>query len=791
MVVYTVRDRGVRREVVQEESAPAPAGSEPTDIEYAPGSVYLVTDKGERRTFGSYYTPDHIVEHIVRETLGPLCRALTADSGAASNGADFAERVLSLRIVDPAMGSGHFLIRACQFLAEEIATNPHTAADPVLAGDATLAHWKRLVVERCLYGVDVNPMAVDLAKLALWLETVAADRPLTFLDHHLRTGNSLIGAKVNDLAALPGERGMYQEGFDAILARKLPVLLQPLAAIRDLPSESIGQVKEKHRLYHQFRRAAGLFWTLADLWVSAAAGLDLEADSYHEALEAVDTARRFAALARNELNQWAEAAEKALDLPFHWELAFPEVYFDGDHRRNLAGFDAVIGNPPYEVLSERESGHDQSALKAFIDATLAYRPSKGGKNNLYKLFICRALDLLADGGRLGFITPMPVLGDEQAAGVRAALFDEGGFAGVESFPQKDVPARRVFTDAKLSTAVWLYEKSEAAKVRPFRVRVHPANVIESDSPSLTLTTADVPIYDPVNRAIASCSQADWDLVTRIVKSGRIGRLGEFCTSYQGEVNETNEKQKCLSRHADDGPLVLRGANVCLYMIREASQGEAYYIDVNRFFAGKKADAKAHHSKEVRIGFQRSSPQNNFRRIIAAPIAHRNFCFDTISYVPKSRSKLHLAVVLALLNSRLLDWYFRLGSTNSKVNEYQFDNLPCPVFTTNAEPDADATGRQDRALTALRHRRTADAVAELLPLLARPPFSLAVQVVIVAAVVRIMAIERERGEIARTDRASLSPEAQPYQDVIDKLLYGMAGLTTEEVRGLEERYERML
>jgi hypothetical protein len=224
-------------------------------------------------------------------------------------------------------------------------------------------------------------MAVDLAKLALWLETVAADRPLTFLDHHLRAGNSLIGAKLEDLAALPGETGMYREAFAAALARKLPALLGPLAAIRELPSECIRQVKAKHRLYDEFRRAAGPFREVADLWCAAAAGFDLDADHYHEALEAVDKPKRFAALARNEWYQAADAAGTALGA-CHWELLFPEVYFDGPERRGRAGFDAVIGNPPYEVLSERESKQDLSRLRAFIDATPAYRPSQRGKNDL-------------------------------------------------------------------------------------------------------------------------------------------------------------------------------------------------------------------------------------------------------------------------------------------------------------------------------------------------------------------------------------------------------------------------
>jgi hypothetical protein len=227
MLVYARRVQGVREEVVRPESERPPVGYEYAEIAYAPGSVYLITDKGERRAFGSYYTPDHIVNAIVKETLDPLCVAATKqleqDIGrcrrrlARATGSDrdrltetlanlkaaYPERILRLRVLDPAMGSSHFLVRACQFLGEEIATNPYTAGE-ASGGESALSYWKRRVVENCLFGVDVNPLAVELAKLALWLETVAADRPLTFLDHHLRHGNSLIGARVGEIGTLPG-----------------------------------------------------------------------------------------------------------------------------------------------------------------------------------------------------------------------------------------------------------------------------------------------------------------------------------------------------------------------------------------------------------------------------------------------------------------------------------------------------------------------------------------------------------------------------------------------------------
>ena len=165
---------------------------ESEEVVYREGAVYLLTDKGERKATGSYYTPDYIVRYIVENTLAPLCE-----------GKSVAE-ILSLKILDPATGSGHFLVGVVDYLAEELITHPDAAFMTETASEDTeLAYWRRRVVESCVYGVDLNPMAVELAKLSLWLHTVAKGEPLSFLDHHIRCGNSLIGAKIENLANLP------------------------------------------------------------------------------------------------------------------------------------------------------------------------------------------------------------------------------------------------------------------------------------------------------------------------------------------------------------------------------------------------------------------------------------------------------------------------------------------------------------------------------------------------------------------------------------------------------------
>lgn len=826
MIVVRKRGQGRTEEKVQPERERVPQGFQATGTSYPADSIYLLTNKGERRASGSYYTPDHIVDYIVEHTLKPLCddvsRGLQREIDEARQSfdlatgdervrlaaqlerleRDFDDRVLSLRVLDPAMGSGHFLIRACQYLAEEIATHPYTGdetAAGIASDESALTFWKRRVIEQCIYGVDMNEMAVELAKLALWLETVAADQPLSFLDHHLRHGNSLVGARLSTLGVLPGERSLLVNVFARQVEAQLPSLLDPLAAIRRAPSETAEQVKAKGRLHTAFERAREPFRAVGDLWCATFTREGhrlVTAEGYQRALDALAKPREFSRLAEEEWFREATVMTRRDDMEcFHWELEFPEAYFDEHGRRADAGFDAIIGNPPYDVLSEAESGRDLTALRSFVAHDTVYEPSRRGKNNLYKLFVCRALDLLRGGGLLGFITPMAILGDDQAADIRRRVVEVGAFTGIEAFPQKDNPARRVFSEAKLSTAVFTLQKgkSDSTDERVFVARVHPGRTIDADAPSLKLSTAFIPLYDPANLTIVSCSQADWDLATRIMQSGRLGRLGDYAESFQGEINETNDRSaNRISYNPEDGEEIIRGAHLSLYAVREASQGTPVFLKVDEFLNRPRSiseDAKAFHHRYERVGFQRKSPQNNFRRLIAAPVSEGKFLLESVSYVPSHKTQVPLELVLALLNCKLCEWYFRLGSTNAMIGEYQFKILPCPVFANSLQVTDEAIQKQ--AFAALAAGDIERVFDSLKPLLIASPFSLAVCAVIVEAVDRITAIEANRGVISRAARAALHPDAQPYQDLIDKLFYALAGLTDAESVALEERLARML
>lgn len=334
-------------------------------LEPAAGGRFTLAPATGRHDSGSYYTPDFVVDRLVEDTLEPLLRARSEALVAAGASSDEAlELFLGLRVLDPAMGSGHFLVAAGRYIAQYVAT------DPSYGGDLSLEEIERRVAERCLYGVDLNPMAVELARLSLWLSTVSKDEPLTFLVN-LREGNSLVGVDLGTL--ISGDGGLFSERF----GHEARELLHRVDEIRAIESTAGSEVHEKERL-------AGLAGELR-------APIDAYAD------ETV-----------------APAFEAPAGRFFHWELEFPEVFLslDGDPRDD-AGFDIVIGNPPWVRI--QDLGRETAAW------CRAHYVLASGSFDLYVPFLERGIDLMACGGRLGFVVPNKLLKLEYARRLRDRL----------------------------------------------------------------------------------------------------------------------------------------------------------------------------------------------------------------------------------------------------------------------------------------------------------------------------------------------------------------------------------
>lgn len=396
------------------------------------GDVYFAHSPTERKATGSYYTPEYIVGYIVKQTVErglrerrePLEARLARWLGEVASALDDAERtrlqkavdrellhfvereVLTFRVCDPAMGSGHFLVNAAHtianFIVETLNLAPWENAE--LDGDPTI--WLRRLVESCIFGVDLNPLAVELAKLSLWLHTVAEAKPLNFLDHHLKVGNSLIGAWARDLVSLPTAKPKVKQGraevdvrqiglFEQLLADELPTMLGKVLDITKQPSDELEDIRVKEAADQTVDNLQAPFKAVADLWVSTCFGNEVTEGEYQEALRHTSEPRQVLPLPGIGRAQTI-GREKRF---FHWELEFPEVFYEKSARRDNPGFEAVVGNPPF--------GADFTADdKRFLDERFTRVKSYTKNSAMY--FTELSADLAAEDGRVGLLSPKSI-----------------------------------------------------------------------------------------------------------------------------------------------------------------------------------------------------------------------------------------------------------------------------------------------------------------------------------------------------------------------------------------------
>jgi type I restriction-modification system DNA methylase subunit len=333
------------------------AGSRKVTDRAEAGRLYLVTDKGERKATGSFYTPEYIVKYIVKNTLGPLIDKMIEEAMMSADlRAGLLKKLLSLKVLDPAMGSGHFLVEATDYIAREIIHAREMARQEELESEVVAEadiHWaRREVVRNCIYGVDLNPMAVELAKLSLWLTTVAANKPLSFLDHHLRCGNSLIGAELGKLAVLPGRPPEDTPLWSFGLKSHTEGLLKKYSLMAALPDDSLAMVKWKEDQFRQIKQSelSRRMAELANVCLSTYFGNQVGEDDYFEMQNHINP-EKFPDWSALRSQEWFIRAQQIAKVKrfFHWELEFPEA-FQGESR----GFDVVIGNPPYFLLQGNE-----------------------------------------------------------------------------------------------------------------------------------------------------------------------------------------------------------------------------------------------------------------------------------------------------------------------------------------------------------------------------------------------------------------------------------------------------
>ena len=373
-----------------------------------PAGAMVLQPSQERRRSGSHYTPRELTEPIVRIALEPIFDRLRTEA----KGPLRPEQILDLKVCDPAMGSGAFLVEACRQLAEALieAWRAHNVAPEIPPDEDQTIFARRLVAQRCLYGVDRNPKAVDLAKLSLWLTTLASEHPLTFLDHALRHGDSLVGLSIPQLQAFhwKGDAPHFEEGFEALRGR---AHLAEAAELRQLIRLADDTVSD---------------WELRELWDAAQSETaavrllgDLVLAAFFKGGQRKEREAKRKEFADAVLDGNAETFRPWLNdlrnadpplAPFHWQIEFPEV-FD----RENPGFDTMVGNPPFAGKNTLAA----SNVDSYPDWLKQAHAESHGNADLVAHFFRRAFNLISPGGTFGLIATNTIAqGDTRASGLR-------------------------------------------------------------------------------------------------------------------------------------------------------------------------------------------------------------------------------------------------------------------------------------------------------------------------------------------------------------------------------------
>jgi len=576
--ISTFKDQGIRRRVNYAALDVEELGSVYESlldfhplVELEPAPRFDLVTGSERKQTGSYYTPPSLVAELIKSALVPVIneRLAAADSRTAKEAA-----LLELRVVDPASGSGHFLLAAARTIARELARVRNDGNEPSPEG---YRQALRDVVRSCLYAVDKNPLAVDLCKVALWIEGYNAGMPLNFLDNHIKWGDSLVG--VRDLqvladgipdgayapvagdqnavaASLKKQNKVEREGqlgfWSGIDVPDVQQLAQQFRALGLAEERTPYDVHQKERAYEQLRSRGGTWYddkVACDLWTAA-----FFVPLVNRALvPTTGTVRSYLQQPGGGDGQVVgNAVEASLWHPFfHWPLEFPDVFARG-------GFDVVLGNPPWEriklqeeeffaaldpeiahaankaargrliaTLPERNrqlsedfetARHDAEAQSKFIRASGRFPLCGRGDVNTYSIFAETSRSLLRAAGRAGYIVPSGIATDDTTKYFFADLMEKRALISLYDFENREKIFASVDSRMKFCLLTLSSGQQPVAVAADFAFFLHRTEQLRDPERRFALSAEDMALLNPNTRTCPIFrSRHDAELATAIYR----------------------------------------------------------------------------------------------------------------------------------------------------------------------------------------------------------------------------------------------------------------------------------
>jgi hypothetical protein len=641
------------------------------------GELYLATDKGERKATGSYYTPDYIVEYIVKNTIGPIVEEKIKQ--AKKEGKSTCDAILSAKILDPAMGSGHFLVEVVDFLTRPLLNAVSKDIERgIIEGKEVTTEWaKREIAAHCIYGVDLNPMAVELAKVSLWLKTIAKDKPLSFLDHRLKLGNSLMGANLSELRNYPDlkkkkkEIDKDQQQFEVVIPQIfIDRLLKKTREIESIQDETLEDTKRKEEIFAELKKTDAYIKTLAIANVHTAVYFGNEVGTtstkdkkgvYYQLISTLDFPKDWQWLSKKE---WFIRAQKIAEERrfFHWELEFPEIFFEKGKRKDNPGFDAVVGNPPYVTLA---LGKGQEELDKFEGLYLrsTFPESSEYKTNTYALFTDQGLQLIGKSSLLGFILPKTILTNYYLKKFRKKLLDEINIRNITLIDEK------VFEEAEIGGNSILiagtYENgyilvSELDDNKKFHM------VTEIDQKQFL----DVPDYKFLFNS---------EIIKLFKKIQSISKtVGQIAVLYNGIKTGDNKKFLSKSKDTEKHRKVLRGRDINRYLLTFG--GLYVYFDKDQLWSNTN-EKMFEASPKVIV-------RQTGESLTAAYDNSKYYTMDT-THLIIPRVKVSALYLLTIINSKLENWYYHqivpeVGKAFAEVKIVNLEKLPIRYISFKTE-----------------------------------------------------------------------------------------------------------
>ncbi len=699
------------------------------------GDLFWQTNEGGRKGGGVYYTRTELVRHLVRRSVRPAFSDHLAKirDTAASNPAAAADKLFDFAVIDPACGSAHFLVEVVDELADQLATLLGDLALPALrdeldslraaAGRALgirvedTALLKRLVLKRCVYGVDLSPMGAEIAKVSLWLGAFVPGLSLAYLDHNIRVGNSLIGVARADSIAPPGEAGqtvLFGDDLDAALARAA----EQATKLRQIEDRTPEEVDASRAAEEELLGEVSGARRVLDLWTAEPLGLKGARD------EALQGGKELIAGAKTKRTVEAEkmvSEQRAL----HWPLAFAEVF-----ARENPGFDVVVGNPPWEEVKieeldffgtyrpglraqperVRKTALEQfkkerpelvrqfeietqrvALIRAYLSKADGYSGSSGDPD-LYKYFCQRFQALLRDGGRLGVVLPRSVFLNKGSLGFRAWLFEKAAPERVDFLLNNRswaFDAEPRYTIALLSaqrredsTNDGLEVAGVASSAEEFERQSHSSGI------HLSLTALGPGLEIPLLR-----DQAAADLLAELRSNQPFPYGGDLWQCIPvAEFHETNDAG--LWKDATSGWPLWKGQSfdqfdphgsetrLCppsadaLKKARKPRPGNGSML-AEVVPLAKRKEAVQRTVGTARIAHRLVTNRTNSRTIVACLVPPEHFLVNSAPYLVFVEPNPHAeAACLALMNSLVFDWQAR-RFVEANVNFFILEGLKLP------------------------------------------------------------------------------------------------------------------